>query len=78
MKKIVLVLAFTAMGMVTLSSCTREHTCECVTYDSNGNETSSNKTAVTGTQAKAEEECDKKDSDPLLGPRTDCEIVPSF
>ena len=63
-------MAFTAMGLVTMSSCSREHTCTCTDTDATGGQTTS-KTVITGTKKKAQEECDKSDSNV---PKRDCEI----
>lgn len=70
MKKIFLILAVAAIGAV---SCSREHTCDCKSVDTNGNQTSE-KTSITGTKKSAIEKCDEGDSNPILGSSTDCEI----
>lgn len=71
MKKILLILAIAATG--TIISCSREHTCDCISTDSDGNPTST-KTSITGTKKTAIEKCDEGDSDPIIGQSTDCEI----
>ncbi|MFM9946046.1 MAG: hypothetical protein ACKVQB_12530 [Bacteroidia bacterium] len=70
MKKIMLIVAFGAMGLVTMSSCSREHTCNCVETDAAGGQTTT-KTVINGTKKKAQEECDRGDSNI---PKKDCEI----
>jgi hypothetical protein len=71
MKKILLILTIVTSAITM--SCTREHICECVSTDSDGNPTS-NKTTITGTRKKAIEKCDAGDSDPAIGYKTDCEV----
>lgn len=71
MKKLLFVMAIASLGTV---SCSREHTCDCKSMDSNGNPTST-KTSITGTKKTAIEKCDEGDNDPLIGQSTDCEIT---
>jgi len=72
MKKFTLLLVFAAMGLVTLSSCSKEHTCECTTSNFGGGQTTT-KTVITDSKKKAQEECDKMDSQ-STGTTTECEI----
>jgi len=72
MKKIILISTLFVAALAT--SCTREHICECVSVDFNGNATST-KTSITATKKKAIEKCDLNDTDPLIGASSDCEIT---
>jgi len=72
MKKITAIIVFSAMGLVTLSSCKKEHTCECTTTPTTGSSTTK-KTVINDTKKGAEAECDKGDSKSATE-EVDCEI----
>jgi hypothetical protein len=71
MKKLLLVGAFATFGVLALSSCKKDYTCECKTTV--GSLTSTSTSTINGKKKDAKEACDKKDSS-ITGASVACEI----
>ncbi|MDX2361099.1 MAG: hypothetical protein QNK23_09850 [Crocinitomicaceae bacterium] len=69
MKKVITASAFAILGIVALSSCTKDYTCECRIAGS-----VSGTTTITDTKSNAKDSCDDGDIT-IFGISQDCEIL---